>query len=40
MVTLENCAQDSNDGIFKHIQRVTRFKYRRLVNEPDHVDEF
>ena len=40
MVTLENCAQDSNDVILKRIHRVTRFKCRRIVNEPDLVDEF
>ena len=32
IVTIENSVQDSNDSIFKRIQKIARFNYRILVD--------
>ena len=40
MFTLENYVRAFNDDIFKRIQKITRFNYQRLIDEPDIVDEF
>ena len=40
MISLENSARASNADIFKHIHKIARLNYQRLVDEPELVDEF
>ena len=40
MVTLEHSVQASSGNLFKLIQKIAWYNYRKFIDEPELIDDF